>query len=91
MILSIFPCTRCGLCCRNVHLAEETRHLDRGDGVCMHYSDLDKLCTIYDNRPSICNVKQQYKLHYSQRYSWLEFAEENIKICNLLQECSGKL
>lgn len=57
----------------------------------MHYSDLDKLCTIYDNRPSICNVKQQYKLHYSQRYSWLEFAEENIKICNLLQECSGKL
>jgi len=85
MTLSAFPCTQCGLCCRNVCLAEQTRHLDRGDGTCRHYSDPDKNCLIYETRPDICRVDRQYKIHYAQHYSWEAFIEANFEICLALQ------
>lgn len=80
-----FPCTQCGLCCRNVHLAEQTRYLDRGDGVCRHYSDAEKHCLIYETRPDICQVDRQYQMHYAQRLSWETFVEMNVEVCKLLQ------
>ncbi|MFF7710734.1 YkgJ family cysteine cluster protein [Pseudomonas sp. NPDC007930] len=80
-----FPCTQCGLCCRNVHLAEPTRHLDRGDGVCRHYGDADKRCAVYDSRPDICRVDRQYELHYAQHYTWERFVAVNIDACHTLQ------
>lgn len=80
-----FPCTQCGHCCRNVHLAEQTRYLDRGDGACRHYCDANKHCLIYETRPAICRVDQQYRIHYSQRYSWEAFVEANVEVCRVLQ------
>ncbi|WP_090211853.1 YkgJ family cysteine cluster protein [Geopseudomonas guangdongensis] len=85
MIPSAFPCTQCGLCCRNVRLAEQTRYLDRGDGACRNYSDADKKCLIYETRPDICRVGLQYKTHYSQQYSWEAFIEANTEVCRALQ------
>jgi Fe-S-cluster containining protein len=89
MTLTPFPCTQCGLCCRNVHLAEQTQHLDRGDGACRHYSDANKHCLIYDSRPDICRVDQQYQMHYADRYSWASFVEVNIEVCRVLQNTPG--
>lgn len=80
-----FPCNRCGLCCQQVHLAAETRFLDRGDGVCGHYDQLGKACSIYEQRPDICRVDLQFERTYSQQYSWDEFIEANLTVCELLQ------
>jgi len=81
-----FPCTQCGLCCRNVHLAPETRYLDRGDGACRHYNDANKGCAIYAQRPDICRVDRQFELNYAARHSWDEFVRLNLQVCQLLME-----
>ncbi len=83
--MSSFPCQQCGLCCQHVDLAEQTRFLDRGDGVCGHYDALRKACSIYDDRPDICRVDLQYTLHYAQRHTWKEFVELNLQVCAVLQ------
>lgn len=76
-----FPCVKCGLCCQLVHLATETRFLDRGDGVCRHFDAGSKGCLIYEDRPNICRVDRQYDLHYFQNYSWDEFVAANLEGC----------
>lgn len=86
LAVKTFPCNQCGLCCRNVHLAKETRSLDRGDGTCSHYNDIQKLCTIYAHRPDICRVDRQYELNYAKQYSWEEFVDLNIQVCHALAE-----
>lgn len=84
--MKTFPCTQCGLCCQNVHLAEQTRFLDRGDGTCRHYSQSSKGCAIYAERPDICRVDRQYALNYADRYSWDAFVTLNLEVCHLLVE-----
>ncbi len=83
-MMRAFPCTQCGKCCQNVHLAEETRFLDRGDGTCKHYSDSGKQCTVYADRPDICRVDRQYEMNYANRYSWDEFVDLNLQVCAVL-------
>lgn len=80
-----FPCSRCGLCCRNVFRADETRFLDRGDGVCRYLDDETNLCSIYEDRPEICRVELQYMKNYQQQMSWKEFCDLNTKCCEFLQ------
>jgi Fe-S-cluster containining protein len=79
-----FPCTQCGACCQHVHLAEETRFLDRGDGTCKHYDNLSKSCAIYADRPVVCRVEQYYDTHYVSVYSWDEFIVLNQEVCSKL-------
>lgn len=79
-----FPCTACGKCCRKVNLSEQTNYLNRGDGVCRYFDEKTNLCTIYNDRPLVCRVEDYYKKYLSQQYSWDEFIEINIKICNEL-------
>ena len=79
-----FPCTRCGACCRNVHLAVETKILDRGDGSCIHYDDATKLCSIYDQRPAVCRVDVQFHENYSQSMTWETFCALNLEACKQL-------
>lgn len=87
--LSAFPCNQCGLCCQHVHLAEETRFLDRGDGTCRHYDTASKGCSIYAERPDICRVDRQYELNYAQQYTWEDFVTQNRQACELLQKGSS--
>ena len=84
-----FPCERCGVCCQNVNRAPETRFLDRGDGTCLHYVESSKLCGIYDIRPDICRVDQQYHANYERFIEWPEFVKINLEACELLR--SGKI
>lgn len=81
-----FPCTRCGLCCRHVHLSDETRFLDRGDGTCLHYEDDSRGCSIYDERPDICRVDRQYTLRYARLYTWDEYVVANLAVCSALEK-----
>lgn len=80
---SEFPCSKCGLCCQHVHMSEETRFLDRGDGTCRYYAD--KECSIYSDRPDICRVGRQYIINYHEKYTWDEFVSLNLKVCEELQ------
>lgn len=79
-----FPCTSCGACCKYLHLAEELKEFDRGDGVCLHLDESSNRCGIYETRPDICNIHTQYHLHY-QDTPWPEFVAENLQICEALQ------
>lgn len=79
--MNSFPCYQCGLCCKHVHLAAETRYLDRGDGTCKDYDVLTKSCSIYAQRPDICRVDKQYTLRYAKQYKWDEFVALNLQVC----------
>lgn len=84
--MPIFPCTQCGLCCKNVHVAPETQFLDRGDGACKYYDDASKKCTIYEQRPNICRVDRMFKLQYKEVYTWNQYVDLNIQACEVLQK-----
>ncbi|WP_083481842.1 YkgJ family cysteine cluster protein [Vibrio owensii] len=84
--LSPFPCYSCGKCCSNLHLSEETKSLDRGDGFCLYLNLKNKQCSIYDERPDICRVELQYRKNYASNYTWNEFVEINLSICEKLPD-----
>ncbi|MEE6076862.1 YkgJ family cysteine cluster protein [Avibacterium paragallinarum] len=78
--------TNCGRGSRRVNLSEQTRFLDRGDGVCHHFNERTNLCSIYQNRPLVCRVKDYYLAHLSNQYSWEEFVRLNIEVCEILKK-----
>ncbi|MFZ7305199.1 YkgJ family cysteine cluster protein [Avibacterium avium] len=84
--LSDFPCSSCGKCCERIGLNEQTKFLDRGDGICMNFDQNTRLCNIYNDRPLICRVKDYYLAHLSHQYSWEEFVRLNIEVCQILQK-----
>ena len=56
-----FLCSGCGACCRKVGVINKAKlpfpNLpDRGDGVCANLNK-DNSCSVYENRPLICKVK----------------------------------
>lgn len=53
-----FPCKACGACCRTLPSFFE---LNRGDGVCKHYDEATRLCTVYENRPLMCRIDGYYE------------------------------
>jgi len=79
-----FPCDKCGKCCENVHLSNQTRWLNRGDGVCRYFDTQQRNCSIYASRPDICRVKTQFDLHYKQQMSWDAFVAINLSVCEQL-------
>lgn len=76
-----FPCTSCGACCKSVLLSELTAALDRGDGTCRYFDDALSICTIYDDRPDICNIQLTYEQYYKHNISWPKFVELNLIAC----------
>ena len=89
MIDTPFPCSACGECCRHVNKSELTIFLDRGDGVCTHFNEAEKLCSIYETRPLVCRVDAYYKKNLSHLYVWEDFIKVNLKICEKLQASSN--
>ena len=82
----MFPCSGCGLCCQNITGVEGLEKFDTGTGICEHFNISNNSCSIYDNRPDICNIDKMYKLKYNQFFTKHEFYYENARVCNLLQE-----
>jgi len=79
----MYPCTKCGCCCRNLHKSELYFELDRGDGVCKYLNE--NKCSIYDTRPLICRIDACYDMFFSMHMSRDEFYKLNLIICNKLQ------
>ena len=76
----MFNCTKCGECCRHIDLIPELIEFDDGTGVCKYLHG--NLCSIYKNRPDICNVDVMYEKIFKTECTKEEFYELNHKVCN---------
>ncbi len=89
--MSNFPCNECGACCKSLKGIESFSELDRGDGVCKHFNDLTKRCSIYNERPLLCNIDKAYVTLFADQMSKEQYYEINIRSCNELQEKQGQV
>jgi len=80
-----FPCSGCGLCCKNISTIQALKDFDTGDGVCLHLNN-EGQCDIYEMRPEVCRVSEMYEKYYKDHYSRNSFYEMNAIICNDLQQ-----
>lgn len=80
----IFPCERCGICCKHIDLILQLKQFDSGSGRCIHLMN-NNLCAIYDNRPDICNIEKMYDLVYRNHMSEDDYLRLNIEGCKELK------
>ena len=81
-----FICDKCGECCKHLNLYSELySELDKGNGVCRYLDESSNLCTIFENRPLICRVKEGYSIYFNN-ISYDEYIEITIKACELLKQ-----
>lgn len=59
-----FPCTKCGVCCKNISHIEALRDFNLGNGTCKFLDVDSNTCKIYHNRPEICNIDSMYEKYY---------------------------
>lgn len=83
----MFQCERCGCCCRNLNKSDIYAMLDRGDGICKYLKGND--CTIYENRPLLCQVDKSYDSMFSTLMTREQFYKINKKVCKVLQKSEG--
>lgn len=86
----MYPCTRCGCCCKNVGLLIETTGIEfpydiNEDGSCSKLSEKNE-CTVYDERPLICNFD---KFIEATGVDKDEFYKANIMVCNSMMDAAG--
>jgi len=102
----MFPCTKCGICCKSIgRLITEARNdMSKGNAllqevrafpfqingiVCSKYEE-GVGCTVYDDRPDICNIDKMYEKYYqSIGMSIDEYYSYNAAGCNVLIDQFG--
>lgn len=80
-----FVCDKCGKCCRSLQRSPLYADLDDGTGTCIHYDCKTRLCTIYEKRPILCNIKEAY-IFFQDEMSYEEYLSLNCKACERLKE-----
>ena len=78
-----FPCDKCGECCRNIGNISQLKDFDDGTGRCRYLQG--NTCSIYENRPDICNVEKMYAKCFATHMSRDEFIELNRQSCQQLK------
>lgn len=81
----MFECDQCGLCCKTVGRTSGYKHLDRGDGICIHFDTKTYLCSIYEERPLICRVDEAYEAYFKKSISKNEYYKLNYDACEMLK------
>lgn len=79
----MFKCDCCGCCCRHIYESELYKDLDRGDGVCKYLTG--NLCSIYENRPLLCQVDECFEIYFSQIITREEYYKLNEIQCKRLK------
>lgn len=79
----MFPCDKCGECCRNLQMSELYKGLDRGDGVCRYLDG--NLCSIYQTRPLLCRIDESYDYFFKDSMTRDEFYRANLQVCSELK------
>ncbi len=91
-VMADFPCTSCGLCCKNIDvihpkqdspimqvLVDKFPYKTLEDGSCEMLKD--NQCSVYEDRPLICNVRLGGKLLGIPQDEWYAMLAEG---CNKL-------
>ena len=96
--MDTFPCTSCGKCCENLKdtllnlhqtdpltsfLLSIFPYKAKEDGSCEML--IDGLCSVYSNRPIICNIKAMAKL---KDIPLDDYYRESAQYCNILINAS---
>lgn len=81
----MFKCDKCGICCESISALELYKELDEGTGTCKYFDKHSRLCTIYNNRPDICNVDKAYELYFKKEYTREEYYTLNYEMCEKLK------
>lgn len=81
----MFPCERCGCCCRRIGEVFFARHMAKPDGVCKYLNEVTNLCTIYNERPIFCRVDELYEKNLSDKISRADFYRINKEVCKKFQ------
>lgn len=81
----MFPCERCGACCRKIGEAPMTRHMAKDNGVCKYLNEVTNLCMIYPDRPITCRVDAFYEQCYKDKMSREEFYRIHKELCKKFQ------
>ncbi len=100
-----YPCTGCGQCCRMVKGIMEAKELvqpgdnfydeyisfpfnTKEDGSCEKLND-DNTCSVYDDRPDLCNSEKIYLKYFSGNETKLEYYFRSMSACNQLIKMAG--
>lgn len=86
----MFPCDRCGICCRHIGDVPWARGMALPGGICRYLDQETNLCTIYARRPLFCNVDAYYEAYMKERMSREEFYRLNGLGCRELKAKYGK-
>ncbi|MBR1397414.1 MAG: YkgJ family cysteine cluster protein [Selenomonadaceae bacterium] len=81
----MFPCEKCGCCCRQIGKVFFAKSMALPDDSCKYLNKNTNLCTIYENRPIFCRVDDYYDKYYSKEMSRDEFYAQNKAICKKFQ------
>jgi hypothetical protein len=79
-----FPCSKCGECCKRIGLIAPEL-VDPETGWCKYLDPDTNLCTIYEDRPLICNIDRAYDEIFKDKMTRDEWYRENLKYCKKFQ------
>ena len=95
--MSDFPCTSCGLCCKNViniysqpmspimqFLVDKFPYKVLEDGSCEMLKD--NQCSVYEDRPLICNIRLGAKILGIDEDEWYKLTADS---CNTMIKEAG--
>lgn len=85
----MFICEKCGQCCCNINKNSLYKELDNGEGVCIHYNKVTRLCNIYEQRPILCRIDDAYELYFKTSLSKEKYYELNYESCRKLRKLNG--
>ena len=80
----MFPCDKCGECCKHLNKSLLYKELDRGDGSCKYLDG--NLCSIYEKRPLLCRVDECYERFFKETFSLSEYYQMNKSVCISLKQ-----
>lgn len=81
----MFPCERCGCCCKQVGRIKFAEHLALKDGSCKYLDKKSNLCKIYVDRPIFCRVDDFYDNFLSNEMTREDFYRRNKFNCRIFQ------
>lgn len=77
--MQAFVCDMCGECCRHIDLIPELSEYHNGNGICRYL--VENKCSIYYERPEICNVGVMFEKKYRFEMSEEEYLNMNYEGC----------
>ena len=81
----MYPCKKCGECCRNISVAFFAQDMVLESGMCKYLDGKTNLCTIYEKRPIFCNVDAFYERFLKTNMSREEFYLKNMEACQMIR------